>query len=213
MSDAESRAAQDNPWVMYLVIRRERDAQVPFMQDVARAAALACVTVLNSEANQQDPLRQESIKQWLDHSFRKVTLRARGSRWQQLAALPGASAVNCEDVETLAFVPMRRSDRPRLLQQAQALIEALPDREAEPSVEVPVLWMNPTLTMSSGKIAAQASHLAAMLNQQRPVTDVQVKTAERVTWHMLADDPNLVQVQDAGLTEIEPGSITFRSVG
>lgn len=93
------------------------------------------------------------------------------------------------------------------------------DARELPPVEagVPVLWVNPELEMSSGKAMAQCGHAAqlawwALSDEARKEWEaadfaLAVRTATSAQWTQLLRS-GLPVVQDAGFTEIEPGSRT-----
>ena len=88
-----------------------------------------------------------------------------------------------------------------------------------PPVEpgVPVLWVNPELEMSSGKAMAQCGHAAQLAWWVLPEDarkewraagfPLAVRTATPAQWAELLTT-RLPVVQDAGFTEIAPGSRT-----
>jgi peptidyl-tRNA hydrolase len=93
------------------------------------------------------------------------------------------------------------------------------DTEELPPVQpgTPVLWLNPALEMSSGKAMAQCGHAAqlawwalsdsARKEWQAADFALAVRTATPTQWtELLRTD--LPVVQDAGFTEIAPGSKT-----
>ena len=93
------------------------------------------------------------------------------------------------------------------------------DPEELPALEpgVPVLWLNPGLEMSSGKAMAQCGHaaqlawweLSAEARKEWAAADfaLAVRTASPARWKALLAS-GLPVVQDAGFTEVEPGSRT-----
>ena len=80
-----------------------------------------------------------------------------------------------------------------------------------------MLWVNPTLEMSTGKTMAQVGHAAHLTWWALPDTarkawiaddfQLAVRTASPSQWKQLLKS-GLPVVQDAGFTEVEPGSRT-----
>jgi peptidyl-tRNA hydrolase len=110
---------------------------------------------------------------------------------------------------------MRRSTRPRLLEQMQNLVMLKHD-DPLPEFAEPVaglnLVVNSSLGMSDGKTLAQLGHGAlrpvwpeAEVDPNLPVSVYQA-TAEQLD--ALATRYDVWVVQDAGFTEIAPGSET-----
>ena len=69
--------------------------------------------------------------------------------------------------------------------------------------------INDDLKMSKGKIAAQVSHVAMMLAERHH--EVGKAVVLKAPEHVLKDNmnkPGVVFIQDAGFTEVPPGSLT-----
>ncbi|HEY3503319.1 MAG TPA: aminoacyl-tRNA hydrolase [Actinocatenispora sp.] len=121
--------------------------------------------------------------------------------------------------EVRVFPPNPVDDVPPELFKLQVSGTDFEDTADLPPLEpgVPVLWVNPALEMSSGKAMAQCGHAAqlawwALSTQARKewaATDFElaVRTATPEHWRQLLTT-NLPVVQDAGFTEIAPGSRT-----
>ena len=108
---------------------------------------------------------------------------------------------------------------PKDLAKLQVTGTDLEDPEELPRLEsgVPVLWVNPGLAMSTGKTMAQVGHAAhiawlELSDAERKTWEASgfalaVRTATRTQWNELRRS-GLPVVQDAGFTEVEPGSYT-----
>lgn len=129
------------------------------------------------------------------------------------AANGGAAA------EVRVFPPAPVDDVPAEIANLQVSGTDFVDAGELPPVEpgVPVLWVNPELEMSSGKAMAQCGHAAQLAwwrlsdegRKEWAASDfaLAVRTATPTRWaKLLASD--LPVVQDAGFTEIAPGSRT-----
>ena len=198
----------DDPLRMYLVVRRGAVDSIARGGALAGAAAVRCVREWAD-----DPALQE----WRPRPG-KVTLRARGGQWDRVLEEP--HAVGGEGV--IALPPRRRSERGLLLEQMQAMTSALepPEVEADPSPVAGRLTyvLNPRLEMSSGKTLAQIAHAAVMASDTGALEDwvaagcparVVVGGPER--FRSLCEDGDAAlaaRVVDAGLTEVEPGTVT-----
>ena len=188
----------DDPLVMYLVVRRRTTR--PFAE-LATAAALA--TRRCAHRYRDDDRWREGFDDWWRHSFRKVCLRAEPREWEDVRAL------DHERVGDVACLPpVRRSARDRVLVRMQALSEEagpLPAL-AEPAADGLTLVVATALGMSSGKTLAQIGH-AALMADLDPGLDLQVVGAGGEEWAGLARTAVAV-VRDGGLTEITPGTET-----
>lgn len=117
------------------------------------------------------------------------------------------------------FPPVPLDEVPKDLAKLQVTGTDLedPERPGEPEPGTPVLWVNPHLEMSTGKTMAQVGHAAhlAWLDLPTPAREtwqsadfpVAVRTATATQWSALLRT-GLPVVQDAGFTEVEPGSCT-----
>jgi peptidyl-tRNA hydrolase len=117
------------------------------------------------------------------------------------------------------FPPVPLDEVPKDLAKLQVTGTDLEDPEELPPLEpgVRVLWVNPGLTMSTGKTMAQVGHgahlawlsLSTRARNAWAASDfaLSVRTATPPLWNDLLRS-GLPVVQDAGFTEVEPGSCT-----
>jgi peptidyl-tRNA hydrolase len=222
--EVRRRSAQEDPWVMYLVVCQDVPASA---SDVLLAAAQG--TMRCAEAFRADPVWTERFAAWAERSFRKVTLRAKGTAWARLAAYDGATG------DVRGGVPLVRVLPPRLRSECDALLrglqvynpapESLP-ADVESAGEPPACAMrfvrNPGVAMSVGKQAAQIAHAVLMCAWSRWATDARYAAAfgewrargyprwlaPRDAWSRVRATGDGVVVCDAGLTEVDPGSET-----
>lgn len=73
-----------------------------------------------------------------------------------------------------------------------------------------VVAINPGLEMSTGKTAAQVAHgeFAYYLRYGHWIWDIPRYTYDAEIFAQYANDPDTIKINDAGRTEIEPGSLT-----
>ena len=190
--------ADDDPLVMYLVVRQRTTR--PFA-DLALAAAVA--TRRCAARYRTDERWSDCFDDWWRHSFRKVCLRAEPREWEELRSLDHERVG-----DVVCLPPRRRSSRERVLVRMQTLsAEAGPLPEpGEPVVGTITLVVASELGMSAGKTLAQVGH-AALMADPGPELDVRVAAAAGSLWQSLAASAAIV-VRDGGLTEIEAGSET-----
>jgi peptidyl-tRNA hydrolase len=204
--------------VLPLVVRIER-SDPPAHTDALETAARAVLALLS------DPRTTEATGEWAervglweDARIRKVVRRARGSEWRRASELPGITCTGTS-AEVRVFPPVPLDGWPKELVKLQVSGTELDDPEppSAPDPHSPVLWLNPDVTMSTGKTMAQAGHGAqltwwALSGPEREAWrragfPLAVRTAAPGRWAELTAS-GLPVVRDAGFTEIAPGSVT-----
>ena len=196
-----------DPLRMYLVVLRGEFEAVPPAAELAGAAAVACIRRFA-----QDPDWAEAVAAWRPRPG-KVCLRARTeSQWRQVLEEPHAGD------GVIALPPRRRSERGPLLERLQALsspLEPAPSSGPERPGAMTYL-LNPEAEMSSGKTLAQVAHAAVMAADTGRAEDWvaagcpgRVLAPGREEFAAACSRPDLLaRVEDAGLTEVAPGTIT-----
>ncbi|HWH96295.1 MAG TPA: peptidyl-tRNA hydrolase [Baekduia sp.] len=215
----------EDPYRMYLVVRRGAFEDLQTGGVLAGAAAVRCVRRFA-----EDPAYAEAVAQWRQRPG-KVTLRARGGQWEELLREEDfAYAGDLDGACVLALPPRRRSQRSELLaRKLQAFAS-----ELAPAAEVDVqpapdpggrvtYIINPSLRMSTGKTIAQVAHAATMSAAGGAVEGwvangcpgrVVTPTTTKLFDAICRDDaaPLSAKVEDAGLTEVPPGTITVLAI-
>ncbi|WP_405069175.1 peptidyl-tRNA hydrolase [Kribbella sp. NBC_01510] len=174
-----------------------------------------------------------AMRAWQDDRIRKIVKRARGAEWRRTEGIPGITVtgtgagaeapVDAEEpavvAEVRVFPPTPMDDVPAEFANLQVSGTDFTDSGEVPPPEpgVPVLWINPDLEMSSGKAMAQCGHaaqlawweLSAEARKDWMASDfaLAVRTASPAQWRRLLTS-GLPVVQDAGFTEVAPGSRT-----
>lgn len=205
-------------YVLPLVVRIERE-DPPGRTDALETAARAVLTLLSDERSAEpDGEWAQVVRDWQDARIRKVVRRARRGEWRRAEELPGIT-VTGRTAQVRVFPPVPLDGWPKELAKLQVSGTELDDPGplAGTDPAEPVLWLNPGVTMSAGKAMAQAGHGAQLLWWALSEADRQawrktgfalaVRTASPAAWLRLRS-ADLPVVQDAGFTEVSPGSET-----
>jgi hypothetical protein len=198
---------------MWLVVRRGAIATIARGAELAGAAAVRCVRTYAA-----DERFAADFAAWRSRPG-KVMLRARGGQWPQLLAEEEHVLAGDPDGEAVAALPpRRRSERGELLERLQAMTSALepPPERVAPDLARLTYVVNARLAMSSGKTLAQVAHAAVMAADGGGLEDwvaagcpAQVAAPPPAAFHALCESDALAaRVVDAGLTEVEPGTVT-----
>jgi peptidyl-tRNA hydrolase len=203
---------EPDPLRMYFVIRRGAFDQLAPAGELTGAAAVRCVREFAGDPRLED---------WRPRPG-KVVLRARGGQWNELLeSEPHVLAGDPEGECVVALPPRRRSERGPLLERMQAMTSELAPPPAEAPRATPVAYLvNPSIEMSSGKTLAQIAHAAVLAAESGRVErwveagcPADVIRPERARFDELCGSGGLLaRVEDAGLTEIPPGTVTVLAI-
>jgi hypothetical protein len=196
-----SRAAHD-PLRMYLVVRRGAFGDMSRAGELTGAAAVRCVREFAGDPD---------LEAWRPRPG-KVVLRARGGQWAELLDEEERKVVVGDAVAALP--PRLRSERSALLERMQAMTSSLepPADSADADPARLTYFVNPRIRMSSGKTLAQIAHAAVMAAETDAAWVANGCPARVVTpppelfAHLCASAE--IKVEDAGLTEVAPGTVT-----
>lgn len=193
--------------------------------DAVHAAALASVLAYAEETisnGEPDPAWQA----WLDWSFTKSVRRADAKTFEKLAlkfAGEEHADVTIGKARAIAFRPTTYGSMSRHLSKLQVAGTDLPERATDHRTgaddTTPVLVINQSLSMSSGKAGAQGGHAlfawylsldaAARKAWYEPGCKFRIIFAEQDAFDSFAETVPLdLRIVDNGLTEIAPGTAT-----
>jgi len=233
---AAARRAHPDPYVLYLVVRRERVASFAGLLAAAAAATIRC-----DRTFRRDPAWSAAFDAWHTESYRKVTLRTNERDWARL--LDREAHVLADDPASgepiIAALPVRRrSAADGFLRNLQAYAVEAAELAGPPPPEPAgihaLVALAPGLAMSAGKAAAQVGH-AALMGADRPAEEgadgtttdgadagwraavdaweaagwpIRLATATPAGWRAAQHALPCVVVTDSGITEVAPGSRT-----
>lgn len=221
----KKRREQTDPWVMYLVVRSDIEVLHSVRLRAAASATMKCVALY-----EHHPLWAESFSSWFHESYRKVTLRAKGSRWRALQQYDRAEIEYQGEPILCVLPPRRKSQCDSLIRSLQAFSNPvtndseIDENEIHPAAMTFVF--NPNATMSAGKQIAQLSHAVLLCARSVWREDSryqahfdQWQQAQYPShflppsqWDLQKQTADGVIVTDGGLTEIEPGTETVIAV-
>lgn len=218
----DARAAQVDPWVMYLVVRRERPVCVEALLVAAAQATFDATARFAGDSRHRD-----AFAEWSSRSFRKVCLRASERDWPRVAALDGGDGAVGGEPVVRALPPRRKSEREKLLVALQAYtadVSELPAGALAVAGDAPVMVfvVNAAVPMRAGKLVAQVGHAVLLCAHAFGARDpgafgawdragrpCAVRRASGPAWAALQREESCAIVRDAGLTEVAHGSETF----
>lgn len=200
----ESKDASD-PFALNMVVR-QHDALTH--ADVLVAVASGVVELLRQER------WDDAVTQWSSRRIRKILRRAKGSRWNQLSSLEGFT-VSRDSADVFFYPPTRRAALPREIARLQVSgLDIAPSQPTGSSAsEAPCLEIavNPAARLTTGKAAAAAGHIShlAVLHSDTGILSAWENARFPIRLREWSEDPD-IEVQDAGFTEVEPGTTTAR---
>ena len=215
---------------MQMVLHIPKSEPVDRIELLTAAASAVALLCLDERSGSGGPWAS-AMDNWCDARIRKIARRARGAHWAAAQEVPGVTATyGSAQARAIVPGPVGQTDR-RIarLQIGGTEVDDRDDNDDNGASEVdvdgvavrPTLWVNPTLEMSVGKLAAQVGHasmLAVKLMDLGQAAQwfsdgcpVRVAMSSTSQWQqLLSADANgtAVAVRDAGFTEIAPGSVT-----
>lgn len=221
--DPEDRSTvRSMPIVLHLP-KADPPSRTALLEAVAAAVAALC---LDERVAPGGPWH-DAYSAWLDARMRKIARRARGAQWRAALDVPGVTT-EVGGAAARVFVPGPVDEiDPRLGKLQIGGTDLERDEPGPPPEGIPVVWIDGSLEMSTGKAAAQVGHgvmvLIAEMSRARlenwigEGAPVAVRVAEAGKWTELtvamADaEPGVGAVVDAGYTEVAPGSLTVIAV-
>lgn len=209
MSEIPENSPQELVQPIILLVDREEPASE---QHGIAAAALA-----SAKAYLKDP-ENPDWQVWADGAFAKSVRRADAKMFAKvLATFPEHVLATVGEGCAVGLPPMPAANLPKLLAKLQVSGTQLPQGTSLPEQPLTIV-LNASLEMSTGKAAAQAAHalLAWVLESKPaaveawvaggfPVGVVELPAKEFRKGSRQSAGP---VIQDAGRTEIEPGSTT-----
>lgn len=209
VSEYTERSSEELIQPIILLVDREEPASE---QHGIAAAALASVQAFLRDRENPD------WHQWASAAFGKTVRRADAKMFAKvLAAFPDHALAAVGEGRAVGLPPMPAAALPKLLAKLQVSGTQLPAGDPLPDAALTIV-LNGSLEMSTGKAAAQAAHaLFAWALESKPAV-VEAWVASGFPLGVLELPSKEFRkgarksagpvIQDAGRTEIEPGSTT-----
>lgn len=214
----------DTPWAMQLVLHLPKAGPAPSRAALCAAAAAAVVEVLTSPAAAPGGVWHPAVQRWTDGRIRKHARRARtDAEWERAQTASGKTVTVTAHggASARAYVPGPVTDIPRDVHRLQ-LSGSEPVELGPTSLDVEpdgplLISISAAPALSLGKAAAAAGHAAQVALLRMPEDRLAVWSASG--YPIVVEHPDVarwndrlnqaqVQIEDAGFTEIEPGTIT-----
>lgn len=206
---------------MPMVLRIER-VDPPSRTALLEAAAASAVAVCVDPRADVGGEWHEAVRAWVAGRIRKVARRARGAQWEAVQSLPGVT-ITVDGASVRSLLPVLVTETPREVAKLQISGSDLPVDEPGPVPDgARLLYVNPRVEMSAGKLAAQVGHASMLLAPTLSETELKawaaldyrcaVRTPSTEEWDSLVARGDVVSVRDAGFTEVEPGTTTVLAV-
>lgn len=175
---------------------------------VARASVIAYL---------QDP-QNPDWQQWASQAFAKSVRRANPKMFAKvLEMFPEQMVSEVGKAQAVGLPPLPAADLPKLIAKLQVSGTQLPKADEVLDAKINIV-LNKSLEMSTGKAAAQAAHALFAWLTEAPAESVEawlqshapvgIRHLPRKDFEQLSRQAVGPVIQDAGRTEIEPGSVT-----
>jgi len=223
------RNYDEDQYALPIIIRLEKDTTT-YRQDALVATMTAVALLLLARASNQEWDRVITL--WMnDDKHRKIARKARGARWEAVSELPGVE-VTYRTATVRVLVPHLLVETPVEVSRLQVAGIDLEPRSSAFTVRVLIprplvgtaakvarlhVAINPDVPMSTGKQMAQVGHaihyaslypeqFSKAFDAQRSTLDVDI-----VDWADAPSDGSVINVEDAGYTEVPPGTVTVKA--
>lgn len=200
----------DDPLVVHYIVQEGDYSE----QALAKAAATASIKFMNKAVEPDDA----DTLEWLSGRYRKILRRAKAKDFAKVVeSTPGLVYTSSEGVTIFVTECIRRSATPKIISKLQVSGLKINEQPFTDEIAPLKIVINENLGMGPAKSAIAVAHVAQLAmaaldnknialflnwdSRDYPLTVNSAPLNEKL-------DDALCFVRDAGLTEVEPGSIT-----
>jgi peptidyl-tRNA hydrolase len=217
---------EETPYALTIIVRLEKNVEPPTDLLVKRAAASAMVEFFKDNRTAPEGKWYQQIENWVECRIRKIARRARGAEWERVIQNVDGLYHADGDVEIFIVPPHPVDATPEDVRKLQVSgLDLQKGQEVDMDLTNNVLFisLNPAIEMTTGKSLAQVGHavqLAIFKNSAETLKKWQAENCPLffVGWEDFHDiaagvkfEP-VIEVRDAGFTEVEAGSLTVKAV-
>lgn len=203
-----------DPYALQIIVKDTKDFTE---KNLVETTARAVIFFLPEHSTMESGEAGENFEQWINGRFRKLLKRVKPNHFTKLITEledNGIKHVTYAEgnVQLVVIEPVRKSFTLPALKRAQVsgltVIENVLDRPVADLKHVQVT-LNKDIGMSPSKAAVAAAHALQMLHKDdKTVLSLDLKAIWASIDKDTVDDEYDSVIRDAGLTEVETGSVT-----
>lgn len=211
-----SHPDETRAWAMSIALEIPKKER-PSRNAMLRASAIAVVACcLDKRAGDLGSAYSQGLASWYGERIRKIARRGRNIAWDRVQLVPGVTA-EINGAKARAMVPTPVDEVYAEVNKLQIAGTDLPYDENLPELGPwPTLWVDRDLDMTAGKAAAQVGHASMLYAAALPIEEAwawaqagfPLNVREVPRTELPDAKARVIEVMDAGYTEIAPGSIT-----
>jgi peptidyl-tRNA hydrolase len=209
---------EEEPYSLPLILHLEKDTSLqPSHEEALIASAKAIIALFDDERSEEGKEWFPYLDKWMHGRIRKVARRARASAWDNVQNLDGVT-VSYGKAEVRVLLPHPLDNPPIEVKKLQVSGLDLPKTSnslENDSKNALALSINPDVSMSTGKSMAQIGHatqLAIFNTDEEKLSQWALSDRKVVLADWNSQDKWDAEIQDAGFTEVAPGSVTARGM-
>lgn len=214
-------ADDNNPYSLPIILHVNPELELTH-ESVLEATVATFAHFFNDEAVAEEDEWMSPIQVWLEGRIRKVARRAKTSQWAKIRLEYLHYYHQHNGVEMLVLPPHPIDSPLPLVKKLQVSGLDCPRKELnvfeKEHVLQPILRVstNPEVVMSTGKSIAQVAHATQLtiFSEDKTILEDWVENnyaTQFVPWNALTESNNITEVHDAGLTEVEAGTLTVKA--